>query len=438
MSKRTSAAEAFLQPVTPHDDPVDGELVLCAIRDFVSRFMVLPRHAAETVALWVLFAHAHDAAEHSPILAIESPEKRCGKTTLLNIIAKLVPSPLPAANITTAAIFRSIEKFRPTLLLDEVETFIRENEGMRGVLNSGFTRDSAVVIRTEGDNHEPTAFGTWCPKVGALIGKLPDTLQDRAIVVLLRRRLNSEQAERFCRRNHAEMFDLRAKAARWAGDNLEALRELDPAMPDDLGDRAQDAWRPLYAVALRAGGVWPALSREASLAFSGTQEEDGGGGPLLLTHVREVFNKRYSASIGSQELCDALNKNEEWPWGEWRHGKPITTRGIANILKKYGIRPKQESAGSFYAAKFFQDAWQRYLPPPNATSATEANSVNKTNSLRQSESASSSAIRQTAWQIDDDPEVIDYASVLADVALARPDEQKPLLNGHGVDDGEDF
>jgi putative DNA primase/helicase len=87
-----------------------------------------------------VFAHAHDAAENSPILAWESPEKRCGKTTALGVIAQLVPVALPAANITTAAVFRSIEKYKPTLVLDEVETFIRDNEEMRGVLNSGFTR----------------------------------------------------------------------------------------------------------------------------------------------------------------------------------------------------------------------------------------------------------------------------------------------------------
>ena len=76
----------FLQPVEDWPDPVDGDALLSALRDKLEEFMVLPKYAAETIALWVLFAHAHDAAEHSPFLAIESPEKRCGKTTLLDIV----------------------------------------------------------------------------------------------------------------------------------------------------------------------------------------------------------------------------------------------------------------------------------------------------------------------------------------------------------------
>ena len=131
MSKRKSDSPktpSFLQPVEPWPAPVDGDAVLSALCDTLKKYMVLPDHAGETIALWVMFSHAHDAAEHSPILAIESPEKRCGKTTLLNIVAKLVPRPLPAANITTSAIFRSIALWGPTLLLDEVETFIRDNE----------------------------------------------------------------------------------------------------------------------------------------------------------------------------------------------------------------------------------------------------------------------------------------------------------------------
>ena len=109
---------------------------------------------------------------------------------------------------------------------------------MREVLNSGFTRDSAWVIRNVGDNHEPQPFNTWCPKVGALIGKLPDTLQDRAIVVTLRRRLQSERSERFSRRHHVEVLGLHRQAVRWASDYLDALTAAEPDMPRGLGDRA--------------------------------------------------------------------------------------------------------------------------------------------------------------------------------------------------------
>ncbi len=449
MTKKKAETElpSFLKPVETWPDPVAGDELLSATRDMLLRFMVLPDRAAETVALWVMFAHANDAAEHSPILAIESPEKRCGKTTLLNIVAKLVPVPLPAANISTAAIYRSVEKFNPTLLLDEVETFIRDKEEMRGVLNSGFTRDSAIVIRNVGDNHEPQPFKTWWPKVGALIGKLPDTLQDRAIVVTLRRRLSSEATERFSRRQHAELLVLHRQAVRWVADHLDTLKEADPAMPKGLRDRAEDAWRPLLAIADAAGGQWPNVARVASIALSGVAEDDSDSasrGVLLLTHIREVFASHAGQSIQSTKLLDELNNNEEWPWGEWRQGKAISSRGAAAILKPYGIRPQRISAGSTYRAVQFVDAWQRYLVPASgpasATSAPNAENGNNTSALKAAGTCTRSAIERTEWQVQNGSQVIEKNETVALVAVGGGKPGRLKANGHATrrDDAELF
>jgi putative DNA primase/helicase len=95
-----------------------------------------------------------------------------------------------------AAVFRAIEAWAPTLLIDEADSFVRNNEELRGILNSGHTRDSAFVIRTVGDDHEPRRFSTWAAKVVCLIGKLPDTLADRSIEIPLKRKLPSESVEK--------------------------------------------------------------------------------------------------------------------------------------------------------------------------------------------------------------------------------------------------
>ena len=81
--------------------------------------------AAEAMALWVLHAHTHDAGIISPLLAFTSPEKRCGKTTALRVLNALVPKSLPAANVTASSLFRAVEKWCPTLLIDEADTFLR-------------------------------------------------------------------------------------------------------------------------------------------------------------------------------------------------------------------------------------------------------------------------------------------------------------------------
>jgi hypothetical protein len=111
-------------------------------------------------------------AAASPLLALTSPEKRCGKTTTLSLLTRLVPRPLLSSNISPAALFRIVEKYCPTLLIDEADSFLRDKEELRGILNSGHTRDAAYVVRTVGDDKEPCRFSTWAPKAVALIGRL--------------------------------------------------------------------------------------------------------------------------------------------------------------------------------------------------------------------------------------------------------------------------
>ena len=181
--------------VEPWNEPVEGAQLLQTICDTFARFIVLPDGAGEALALWVLYSYVSDAFFVSPRLALNSPVKRCGKTNTMSILAKLVCRPLPVSNISAASVFRTIDKFKPTLLMDEAETFLRDNEELRGILNSGHTKPTAFVVRLVGDGFEPTQFLTFAPIVFALIGKLPDTLEDRSIAIPLRRRAPKEKVE---------------------------------------------------------------------------------------------------------------------------------------------------------------------------------------------------------------------------------------------------
>ncbi len=237
-------------------ESVDGAVLLAALAQTFTRFAVLAEGAATAFALWTVFAHAHDAADVSPLLALVSPEKRCGKTTALTVLSRLVPRPLAASNITPAALFRAVEKWRPTLLVDEADSFLREREELRGILNAGHTRGTAYVIRTVGEDHEPAKFSTWGPKAVALIGNLTDTLQDRSIVVPMQRKTPAEKVERL-RLGSLDLEDVLRQAARWAADHREALRNADPDVPDGLNDRVADNWRTLLTLMHRPHPVPP-------------------------------------------------------------------------------------------------------------------------------------------------------------------------------------
>ena len=132
----------------------------------------------------------------TPRLAILSPVLRCGKTTLLDVLAALVYRPLPAANCSASSIFRVVEKHRPCLLIDEADSFLSANEELRGVLNSGHRRGGSV-LRNVGDDHEPRAFATYAACAIAMIGQLPGTLADRSVTIGLVRRKADEAVDPF-------------------------------------------------------------------------------------------------------------------------------------------------------------------------------------------------------------------------------------------------
>jgi len=145
--------------VEPALEPVDGAKLLDSIKAVFEKYLVLPPHAAEGITLWVIHTWTIDACDISPYLATISPERRCGKTTLLKLLNRLARRAALASNITPAALFRYIEAKSPTLLIDEFDAAIKDNEEMRGILNSGHSREAAYSIRCDGeDNHPSVSF----------------------------------------------------------------------------------------------------------------------------------------------------------------------------------------------------------------------------------------------------------------------------------------
>jgi putative DNA primase/helicase len=358
--------EVQLDDPEPWPDPVDGPALLDSIADVLAQYVALPAHAAVTIALWLLHTYLIGEVFTTPNLAITSPTKRCGKTLLLIVAGSLVPRRLFTANVTPAVLFRAIEKYRPTLLIDEADSFVRENEELRGVLNSGHTKTTATVLRAVGDDHEPRLFSTWCAKAIALIGALPATLADRSIEVKMRRRAAGEPVARLRQdRIDGECADLRRQAARWAADHADVIRAADPDVPGTLHDRAADCWRPLLAVADAAGGTWPDQARLAAVGLAGSQDE-GDVAVELLADIKEIVEDTDADLIGSSVLLERLVGMEGRPWADYRNGKAMTPHGLARLLKRFEVFPCDRRQGEkvlkSYRRDDFGDAFARYLP----------------------------------------------------------------------------
>ena len=352
--------------IEPWPDPVNGAEVLDAIAQQHRTYISLPDYAADVCALFETLCQCFEAFDTSPRLNVTSPEKGCGKTTLLDVIALFVQRPLRTENLTAAVLFRLIQARKPTILADEYDSWLKDNEELRGLFNAGHRR-GGQVLRCEGDNHEVRAFRVFGPAVLCGIGALPGTLHDRSIVIRLERAKPNEIQERFDSRHTDLERQLSRELARWCADNRTALETCDPKMPDGAFNRIADNWRPLFAIAEIAGGDWPKRVSEAFAKLTSADDLDAHGvGTLLLADIAAIFVSQ-GDKLPSATLAESLAAIEGRPWAEYgRHRKPISPNQLANLLRRFGISSCKirfgEKTLQGYDRADFKDAFARYLP----------------------------------------------------------------------------
>lgn len=248
----------------------------------------------------------------------DRPEKRCGKTVLLGVLARLSCRPLAVSNIAPAALFRALQLWQPTLLIDEVDAFLAEHEEARGILNAGFTRDTAFVIRCVGDDHTPTRFNVWGAKALCGIGKIADTLADRSIPLRLRRKMTGERTVKIRHADPGAFAELVGKLARFALDNRDAVRFARPAEIEGLNDRANDCWEPLLAVAEVAGVTGHASPARLLYRFTAWRKTPRASAP-------NCWHQSVTPSTaGAQTGYPPPTYSKRWPMTRKPRGQPGT------------------------------------------------------------------------------------------------------------------
>ncbi|MBL0320637.1 MAG: DUF3631 domain-containing protein [Alphaproteobacteria bacterium] len=361
--------------------PVDGADLLTAIVATINRFIICEKHTAIAAALWIAMCWFMDVVQVAPLAVITAPEKECGKSLLLTLIGRLVPKPLQSSSVSPASLYRSIDLWKPTLLIDETDACLKDNEELRGLINCGHTRDSAYTIRCVGEDHTPTKFNLWAAKALSGIGHIADTLMSRAIILELRRKLPTEKVERIRHADPALFQELSSKLARFAEDNADCVRFARPNLPSSLGDRAQDNWEPLLSIATVAGGNWFNIATAAAIKISGSGEQSLTIGVELLLDIQEVFRNLKINRISTTDLIKHLIADNEKQWAGHNKGSQISPKQISDILKGYKIHSKTLRAGSETFKGFekvqFTEACSRYIPgiPNSPVTASQPPSV---------------------------------------------------------------
>jgi uncharacterized protein DUF3631 len=213
-------------------------------------------------------------------------------------------------------------------------------------------------------------FATFCPKAVSGIGALPDTIRDRSLPIRLQRKLSSNKVERLrARLVKPEADPLKERVKNWVEGQVPQLTDARPQMPEELNDRQQDGSEILFAIADCAGGEWPSRTRKALLElFRSVDVGDDSSRMRMLSDLRDIYNQFPLAdAFSTAELLEKLKDIETSPWSDWNRARGLTSKGLSDLLKPFGIFPGQfrekGDRNRGYRRADLEEAWSRYLPP---------------------------------------------------------------------------
>jgi hypothetical protein len=349
---------------------MNGPDILDRLRAALCRYVVLPSpEAADAVTLWVAASHVQPAWAHAPRLVIRGPEKRCGKSRLLDIVEATCHRPLITVNASTAAVYRSIGTDEPpTLLIDEADSIFGPkagdaNEDLRGLLNAGHQRNRPA-LRWDPSRSRLETIATFAMAALAGIGTMPDTIEDRAVIIRMRRRAPHETVAPYRhKRDRPALHTIAEDLTGWLRPHHDQLQDAEPAMP--VEDRAADTWEPLVTVADLAGAHWPDRARHAVIILTADAEQAAAVSTRvqLLTDCRAAFSA--DEALPTAVLLDRLKADPEAPWTAYGPAG-LTAMRLGVMLRDYDIRsttirfPTGQAKG--YQRSDFADAWTRYCP----------------------------------------------------------------------------
>jgi hypothetical protein len=337
---------------TPYENE---ELLYSQVRDFIYQHLDLVNPLGyDVLTSFAFMSWIPELFDFTPYLGFFGREA-VGKTRALEILNQLCFRAWFTTGLTTATLFRLVEKFQPTLLLDESEFLTSEEKTqLIGLINAG-QRRGVFIPRMKEDSTEPEFFNVYCPKVLSGTQELKRTTSSRMITFTMTKNIRPiprtiDKTEASKLRSQllmwrfqtiAKMKDSLTLEQKLAMAELKATTEFKELEP--LSGRTFELFYPLYYSA-------PATARPNILEFSKELEES-----KLRAEKTELASQIFEAIINLKDthvkrgllmlkdIANYINRDQEPQYWipEQRIGtkcsqmgfeKTRTNRGIAIII----------------------------------------------------------------------------------------------------------
>ena len=348
---------------SPYPDNITGDELYHELYKLIDDYIVIDEPLKVAFVLWVLFTYLVDISEIAPIAWITAPEKSCGKSTLLGLFERVVYKPYNITDPSQAVLYRVMDKYKPTLLIDEIDTGLKENKSIIGILNAGYSRHACHVPKTNMDKGGTVeSFNAFGAKVLCGIGRLIGTTASRAIRFELKRKSNTDKVQRLNMRTlpRTQTDIIRQKAKRWSNDHHQQIKDVEVELLP-INDRDFDNWYILLQIA-HVLGVYD-KARQACLSIC-QRDKEPSLNERLLSDVRDIWQ---GDKMTMKMIVLELNSLDDAPWSTCNDKQPMNTNKLGAMLRNFGIKATsvniQGHRGKGYYKTALAELWERYLKP---------------------------------------------------------------------------
>ncbi|MBI4186288.1 MAG: DUF3854 domain-containing protein [Chloroflexi bacterium] len=322
----------FASTATPYDSQ---SRLFSQIQAFIHHYLELPADFEEIASLYVLLTWVYEFAPSIPYLRVIG-DWGTGKTRFLQVAGAICFRPIFASGATTPApIFRILEQFRGTLVLDEAD--FKDSAAwseMVKLLNNGY-RPGMPVLRADKENGKwyPRSYQVFGPKLISTRFPFKDeALESRCLTAEMMPLTRDEIPRILPPAFDTEVADLRAKLLTFRLANLIHLKGKtfgNELLEPNLQPRLQEILIPLKAMLNGDRSMAEALAgfvhRLQERLYTRRRESYDG---KVLAAIVELHDE--GTALTSQNIAEHISQTDD-------EAADLSADKVGRVTKKLGF-----------------------------------------------------------------------------------------------------
>lgn len=323
-------------------DYKNDKILIEKIKTFIHKYLELSEFFEEITPYYVLFTWIYDNFKELPYLRAIG-DTGCGKSRFIKVIGSICYKPtFTSGAVTTAPIFRMIDEYNGTLIIDEADMKYSEADAdLVKILNCGYQTGIPVIRCGDGkDSFNPIPFQVFGPKLLASRNSFKDdALENRCLLEKMRGLKRKDIVFNLDDSFEIEAQELRNMLLCWRLKNYGKRKGKQEIYSDSVEPRLNQIIFPLTSV-IDDVEILESLKTHIK---SYNQEMTDTRGMTTEATILQIIIQFIYANITEFTVRDVTNK---YNGNKFKDDKTLTYRKVGDIIRnKLGLKNQRKNFG---------------------------------------------------------------------------------------------